>query len=264
MFALSNKKFSTALAAGLFAAALAAGPSNVLAGEILATFEATSPLGNTGSYLDLDFTLRTTDYVVDTVSEPVGTNSDGSSIMQNFGAYRILEVWGTLTKKNSLTNAVLLSATIANLKPIGTSVGSNYETNNDLFPVLVDPITNFITGSDLGPAALVDFFAFDASGFAFDLIGSNTVLAQLTADVSNYSLYVLSPASYLDATGGSIVLLGSNPTPAHPFGQAGPTNFVFSGVTITEVPAPAPLALLGLGLLGIGYLRRSRTDESVG
>jgi hypothetical protein len=149
-----------------------------------------------------------------------------------------------------------LSASIDNLQPVGSAVGSNYDTNNDLFPVLVDPVTHYITGTDAGPATLVDFFAFDASGFAFDLVGSNTVLAQLTADVSNYGLYILSPASYLDAAGGSIVLLGSNPTPLHPAGQAGPTNFVFSGVTITEVPAPTPLALLGIGLLGIALLRR--------
>lgn len=255
MGALSTKKFSTAVAAAVLAAAVTTA-TGAQAGVIQATFDATSPLGNTGSYLDINFTLTTTDYIADTVSEPVGTNPDGSSIMQNFGAYRILGIAGTLTKKNAITNAVLLSATLANLKPVGTAVGTNYDTNNDLFPVLVDPITHFITGSDTGPASLVDFFAFDASGFAFDLVGSNTVLAQLTADVSNYSLYILSPASYLDGTGGSIVLLGSNPSAAHPAGQAGPTNFVFSGVTITEVPAPAPLALLGIGLLGIGLLRR--------
>lgn len=259
MSAFSNKMLSTAFAASLFGAALAATPADALAGEIMATFEAVSPLGNTGSYLDLSFTLRTTDYIVDMVSEPVGTNPDGSAVMQDFGAYRILGITGTLTKKDSTTNAILLSATLANLKPIGTSVGTNYETNNNLFPVTVDPVTNFITGSDYGPATLVDFFAFDASGFAFDLLGSNTVLAQLTADVSNYSLYILSPASYLDGVGGSIALLGSNPTSGHPLGQAGPTNFVFSGVTVTEVPAPAPLALLGLGLLGIGYLRRNQS-----
>lgn len=256
MSAFSNTKIAAAVAASLLATTVGALPLSAEAGEILATFGAQSPLGNGGSYLDLNFTLRTTDYIADTVSEPVGTNPDGSSIMQNFGAYRILGITGTLSKKDSVTNAVLLSASIANLKPIGTAVGSNYDTNNNLFPVLVDPVTHFITGSDYGPASLVNFFAFDASGFAFDLIGSNSVLAQLTADVSNYSLYILSPASYLDAAGGSIVLLGSNPTPGHPAGQAGPTNFVFSGVTITEVPAPAPLALLGVGLLGIGVLRR--------
>ena len=256
MVALSAKKFSVAVAASMFAAAIAASTGAAQAGEILATFDATSPLGNTGSYLDLNFTLTTTDYIADTVSEPVGTNPDGSDIMQNFGAYRIEAISGTLTKKSSLTNAVLLSATLTNLQPVGSSVGTNYVTNNDLFPVLVDPVTHFITGSDTGPATLVDFFAFDASGFAFDLTGSNTVVAQLTADVSNYSLYVLSPASYLDGTGGSIVLLGANPTTGHPSGQAGPTNFVFNGATVTEVPAPAPLALLGIGLLGIGFLRR--------
>lgn len=258
MVASSTKKFSVAVAAGMFAAAAATvtGTTAAQAGEILATFDATSPLGNTGSYLDLNFTLTTTDYIATTESEPVGTNPDGSDIMQNFGAYQIEGISGTLTKKSLATNAVLLSANIDKLQPVGTAVGSNYVTNNDLFPVLVDPVTHFITGTDSGPASKVNFFAFDASGFAFDLAGSNTVLAQLTADVSNYGLYILSPASYLDATGKSIALLGSNPTAGHAKGQAGPTNFVFSGVTITEVPAPAPLALLGIGLLGIALLRR--------
>ncbi|CAK0756968.1 exported hypothetical protein [Azospirillaceae bacterium] len=259
MTSFFSKVFSAAIVAGFFAASPAVAPV-ANAGEITAHFSASTPIGNGTSNLLLDFTLNATDYITHYVNEDTGDiyNSymSGANI---FGAYTVQGITGTLSRIYT-NGSPTLTANITGLQPIGTQVGAAGDTsNNSLFPLLLDISGNAI-GTDTGRATNVEAFAFDSAGIAFRLTGSNSILAQLAADANNSGLYLLFPSSYLDGASSSIALLGTNPTTRLPHGSAGnPAGFVFTGFdSVTEVPAPAPLALLGVGFLGIGVLRRRR------
>jgi len=221
------------------------------AGEINIEFNAASPIGSSITYA-LDFTLTTTDYINAHSSQSAPTILDPTAMI-NYGAYTIEGVTGSLTKILVANNTVLSSGTLSTLQGSGTVVGSNNPSDNLLFPLLATPTALILDANgnpqtDTSPATAVNAFAFDNQGFAF-YIGSQ--LVQLTADLANTGLYVLTTPT------GTVLL------------KMGETNVVFQSFSnVSEVPAPTPLALLGVGLVGIGLIRRSqnrkmRTEELV-
>lgn len=238
----TSLKYAGVITAGIMALTLG---TPAQAGEITIDFTAASPIGSGITY-DLAFTLNTTDYINAHHNQAAPTIANPNAVV-NYGAYTINSITGTLTKILVANNSVLATGTLSSLQPAGTVIGANNASDNLLYPLLASggSLTLDADGNaqtDTGPATSVNAFAFDDQGFAF-LIG--TQLVQLTADLANTGLYVLTTPTVT-------VLL-----------RRGNTNFMFDSFSnVREVPAPAPLALLGIGLLGLGVIRRRRSTNS--
>jgi len=242
MALFTSLKYAGVITAGIMALALAAPAAQ--AGEITIDFTAASPIGSGITY-DLAFTLNTTDYINAHSNQPAPTIADPLA-MSSYGAYTISGISGTLTKYLVANHSVISTSTLGSLQSAGTAVGADNPTDNLMFPLLatLSALILDINGNpqtDTGPATAVNAFAFDDQGFAFKAGGQ---LVQLTADLANTGLYILTTPT-------TTVLL-----------KKGNTNFIFDSFSnVTEVPAPAPLALLGVGLVGIGLVRRRRSAD---
>jgi hypothetical protein len=240
---IRSLKYAGIITVGILASALG---SPAQAGEITIDFSAVSPIGSGITY-DLAFTLTTTDYVNAHHDQAAPTVSDPNAVI-SYGAYTITSITGTLTKILVADNSVLATGTLDSLQPVGTVIGANNPTDNLMYPLLATDTALILDGdgnsqTDNGPAMDVNAFAFDDQGFAFLIDGQ---LVQLTADLANTGLYVLTTPTFT-------VLL-----------RQGSTNFQFQAFSnVTQVPAPAPLALLGMGLLGLGMIRRRKGAQAV-
>ncbi|MBF0324533.1 PEP-CTERM sorting domain-containing protein [Magnetospirillum moscoviense] len=239
---INSLKYAGVISVGILAIALG---TPAQAGEITIDFTAASPIGSGITY-DLTFTLNTADYINAHHNQAAPTIANPSAVI-NYGAYTINSITGSLTKILVADNSVLASGTLSTLQPVGTVVGANNPTDNLMYPLLASGSSLILDGdgnaqTDTGPAMDVNAFAFDDQGFAF-LIGSQ--LVQLTADLANTGLYVLTTPTVT-------VLL-----------RQGSTNFQFESFSnVRQVPAPAPLALLGVGLLGLGMIRRRKNADT--
>ena len=114
----------------------------------------------------------------------------------------------------------------------------------------------------VGTSATLSFYyrvpvADAASGFLeVSLGGSSLFLDDTNTTIGAYSIQSIDVSSFAD--GGTYALLFNSITTA----GNGPTNYFVDAVSLqveTEsVPAPATLALLGLGLAGLGWSRRKQ------